>query len=186
MHDIDLFGLRNHFQREDILLAFNGPISRSLIEEIGHALKNYLEAEETAPAAVSDVFGAYVEMTQNIRHYAARMGYSDAESAATVVVARDGDGHYVVVAGNLVEAADGEALKERVAELAAMDAAALKTAFKTQLRAPRAEGADSGAGLGLIDIARNSTRPLAARLEEAPGQRRFFSLQAVIQQKAKT
>ena len=186
MHDIDLFGLRDHFQRQDILLAFNGPISRSLIEEIGNALKNYLQAEDTAPAAVSDVFGAYVEMTQNIRHYAARQGYNEAEGAATVVVARDSEDHYVVVAGNLVETVDGEALRERVEELAAMDAAALKAAFKAQLRAPREEGAESGAGLGLIDIARKSARPLAARLEEAPGNRSFFSLQAVIQQHPKT
>ena len=186
MHDIDLFGLRDHFQRQDILLAFNGPISRGLIEEIGNALKNYLQAEDTAPAAVSDVFGTYVEMTQNIRHYAARQGYTDTESAATVVVARDREGHYVVVAGNLVETADGQALVDRIEELAGMDAAALKAAFKTQLRAPREEGADSGAGLGLIDIARKSARPLSARLEEAPGDRSFFSLQAVIQQHPKT
>ena len=42
MDSIDLFSLRTHFNRNRILLSFNGPISRSLIEEIGNALKNYL------------------------------------------------------------------------------------------------------------------------------------------------
>jgi hypothetical protein len=32
--------------RQRILLCFNGPISRSLIEEIGHALRNYTQAEQ--------------------------------------------------------------------------------------------------------------------------------------------
>ena len=42
MQDVNLFELRAHFNRSNILLCFNGPISRSLIEEIGNALKNYL------------------------------------------------------------------------------------------------------------------------------------------------
>ncbi|MGM0411998.1 MAG: biofilm regulation protein kinase SiaB [Pseudomonadota bacterium] len=180
MASTDLFRLREYFQEQNILLCFNGPISRSLIEEIGNALKNYLEAEETAPDAVMDVFGVYVEMTQNIRHYATRQGYNDTESAATVVVARDEDGHYLVESGNLVEPADGEALLRRVEELAGMDSAELKAAFKSQLRTPREMAAATGAGLGLIDIARKSARPLAAQLEEAPGGRSFFSLIATI------
>ena len=44
MTHIDLFELRTHFNQSRILLCFNGPISRSLIEEIGSALKNYLQA----------------------------------------------------------------------------------------------------------------------------------------------
>ena len=88
METIDLFSLRTHFNRNRILLCFNGPISRSLIEEIGNALRNYLQAENALPAAAMDVFSVYIEMTQNIRHYAQSRGYGDLESAATVVVAR--------------------------------------------------------------------------------------------------
>ena len=180
MQNIDLFRLREYFQQQNILLCFNGPISRSLIEEIGNALKNYLEAEDTAPDAVMDVFGVYVEMTQNIRHYAARQGYNDTEGAATVVVARDEEGHYRVESGNLVEPADGDNLRRRVEELGNMDRSELKAAFKSQLRTPREMASATGAGLGLIDIARKSARPLEARLEDAPEGRCFFSLAATI------
>ena len=180
MEEIDLFGLREHFDGRRIMLCFNGPISRSLIEEIGNALKNYLQAEETPPSAVMDVFGVYVEMTQNIRHYSTRRGYGEQESSATVVVAHDAEGHYVVEAGNVVEAEDGEALLTYIESLSAMDKAELKAAFKEQLRRPRESGAVSGAGLGLLDMARKSTEPLRATLSPLPGGRRFFSLRAVI------
>jgi len=180
MKSIDLVGLREHFNRSNIMLCFNGPISRSLIEEIGNALKNYLQADQAQPSAAMDVFSAYIEMTQNIRHYAMAQGYNELESSATVVVARDPEGHYVVEAGNLVRQADGEALLQRVGELAGMNKAALKNAYKTQLRQPRDENAVSGAGLGLIDIARKSARPLHASLTATPDQRAFFSLRAVI------
>ncbi|AWB32697.1 biofilm regulation protein kinase SiaB [Orrella marina] len=180
MDSIDLVGLREHFNRRNILLCFNGPISRSLIEEIGNALKNYLQADQAQPSAAMDVFSAYIEMTQNIRHYAMAQGYNDLESSATVVVARDAEGHYVVEAGNLVRQSDGEALLLRVDKLASMDKAALKNAYKIQLRQPRDEDAVSGAGLGLIDIARKSARPLQGSLTTTPDQRAFFSLRAVI------
>lgn len=180
MDSIDLFGLREHFNRGRILLCFNGPISRSLIEEIGNALKNYLQADQARPASVLDVFGVYIELTQNIRHYAAFRNYDEALAAATVVVARDRDGNYVVEAGNIVEPADGQALLQRVQALAGLDKAQLKAAYKEQLRKPRADDAVSGAGLGLIDVARKSAEPLVASLSPTGDGRAFFSLRAVI------
>ena len=181
MQDVNLFELRAHFNRSNILLCFNGPISRSLIEEIGNALKNYLQADQAQPSAAMDVFAVYIEMTQNIRHYALAHQYDEIDSSATVVVARDNDQHYVVQSGNLVEAGDGQVLMAHVHALAQMDKAALKAAYKTQLRQPRSETASSGAGLGLIDIARKSVQPLSATLTEVEGGRCFFSVRAVIQ-----
>lgn len=45
METTELISLREHFNRNHILLCFNGPTSRGLIEEIGNALKNYLHAD---------------------------------------------------------------------------------------------------------------------------------------------
>tara|TARA_R110002049_G_scaffold169496_2_gene336095 strand:+ start:1749 stop:2291 length:543 start_codon:yes stop_codon:yes gene_type:complete len=180
MNAIDLFELRGQFSRRNILLCFNGPISHGLIEELGNALRNYLTAEQLQPSAVMDVFGVYIELTQNIRHYCRVRGYEDSDAAATVVVARDDDGGYAVQAGNMVERGDGEALLARIEQLAAKDKAELKTAYKEQLRRPRDEDAISGAGLGLIDVARKSSRPLAATLSDLGGERVFFSVRAVI------
>ncbi|MCQ4348911.1 biofilm regulation protein kinase SiaB [Pseudomonas stutzeri] len=167
----DLLAMRESYNRQRIMLCFNGPISRSLIEEIGNALRNYLAAEQAQPSAAMDVFAVYIEMTQNIRHYATRMQYCDQDASATVAIARNEEGRYVVSAGNLVEWVEG---------LAGLDKAQLKAAYKEQLRKPRDGESASGAGLGLLDIARKSSRPLHASLKEQPGGRAFFSLRAVI------
>ncbi|QNM95883.1 biofilm regulation protein kinase SiaB [Chitinimonas koreensis] len=180
MDTSDLYQLREYFNRQHMLLCFNGPISRSLIEEIGNALKNYLQADQAQPSAAMDVFGVYIEMSQNIRHYAISHGYDEQTASATVVIARDDAGRYVVSAGNLVEVADGQALLARVQELAGLDKAQLKARYKEQLRKPREDGVASGAGLGLIDIARKAGAPLSASLAEHPDGRAFFSLRAVI------
>jgi len=180
MNASDLYALRERFSQDRTLLCFNGPISRSLIEEIGNALKNYLELEQARPAEAMDVFSAYIEMTQNIRQYAVQNGYDEADGAATVVIARNAEGRYTVTVGNRVELADGERLVERVRELATMDKSALKAAYKTQLRQPRDPNATTGAGLGLIDLARRASAGMEASLSPQGDGRAFFSLSVVI------
>jgi hypothetical protein len=179
MLSLDLYALRETFNKQRIMLCFNGPISHSLIEELGRAVRNYLEAEQAQPGAAMDVFAVYIEMTQNIRQYAALHNYGDLDAAGTVVVGRDDLGRYIVSAGNVVEMADGRALMARLEELAPLDKAALKAAYKEQLRRPRSEAAGSGAGLGLIDIARKASAPLSGTLA-TQGERGYFSLTAII------
>ena len=177
---MDLLSMRESYLHDRIMLCFNGPISRSLIEEIGKALRNYLDTQQAAPSAAMDVFAVYIEMTQNIRHYARRQGYDDELAAATVAVARGDHGHYQVSAGNLVERADGERLVAAVDALALLDKSALKQAYKQQLRRPRDAESPSGAGLGLLDMARKSSHPLKASLQPLSDHRSFFSLTATI------
>lgn len=176
----DLYSLREFCTHRQIMLCFNGPMSRSLIEEIGNALRNYLQADKVQPGMAMDVFAVYIEMSQNIRHYTARMGYGEADATATMVIARDEQGRYQVSAGNLAEESDAQTLMQRIDALAALDKAALKAAYKKQLRAPRDDNAASGAGLGLIDIARKASAPLQATLFERTDGKVFFSLTALI------
>jgi hypothetical protein len=175
-----LASLRDFFSSERILICFNGPISRILISEIGVALKEHIESTPDCATAAMDVFSVYIEISQNIRHYSARLGYHEPESTATVVIAESGDGHYVVSAGNVVEQADGEGLVDRVKRLSALDKTELKALYKEQLRQPRSEGSSSGAGLGLIEVARKSSAPLLCSLDRLEAGRAFFTLRATI------
>lgn len=175
-----LASLREFFSGERILICFNGPISRTLIGEIGVALKDHIESTHSHQSAAMDVFSVYIEMSQNIRHYSARMAYNDMDAAATVVIAEVEDRHYAVSAGNLVESADGEILLQRIQELAKLDKVELKALYKKQLRSPRDADQASGAGLGLIEMARKASRPLEATLDAGPHGKAFFSLRAII------
>ncbi len=178
---MNLLSMRDNYLEQRIMLCFNGPISRSLIEEIGNALRNYLSSQQATPSAAMDVFAAYIEMTQNIRHYATRQGYDEETASATVAVAKNEQGLYLVSAGNIVELADGERLLDTIGALALLDAQALKKAYKQQLRMPRNDPqSGSGAGLGLLDIARKSSEPMQASLQPLADGRGFFCLTAVI------
>ena len=175
-----LSSLRDFFTAERILICFNGPTSRTLIGEIGVALKEHIESTTDCMSAAMDVFSVYIEMSQNIRHYTSAMGYDEQDSAATVVIAETATDRYVVSAGNMIDVADGHRLVERIHNLARLDKAELKALYKEQLRKPREEGAVTGAGLGLIDIARKASEPLQASLDQLDGSKAFFTLRATI------
>ncbi len=175
-----LASLRQFFHDERILICFNGPTSRSLIAEIGQALRGHIEASRDDGGIAMDVFSVYIEMSQNIRHYASARGYGDTEASATVVIATAPEDRYAVAAGNLVELADGQALTARVQALAGLDRVALKALYKQQLRQPRQPETRSGAGLGLIEIARRASQPLEASLEDLGDGRGFLILRAII------
>ena len=174
----DLYELRERFDDEKILLCFNGPISRSLIEEIGNALRNYLKSEQASPASAIDVFAVYIELTQNIRHYALKSELAGADMATVVVSFRDG--HYHISAGNLVRQKDGDAVQSAVNALAGLDKIELKKRYKEQLRKPRDEQATTGAGLGLIDMARKATAPVQASLKPLANDTGYLSLSVQI------
>lgn len=182
MDQLDLLSIREDFNNKDILLCFNGPISRSLIEELGNAIKQYLHEDDVTPSISMDVFSIYIELTQNIRHYSQRQGYSEIQGSATVVIGRCPDlpSSYRILAGNVIEREDGAAMKRQVEDLARMDKSELKRAYRQQLRQPRDREADSGAGLGLLAVARRTTQPISCHLVDTADGKAFFSLLAIV------
>ena len=181
MEHADLFRLRETYNTQQIMLCFNGPFSQGLIEEIGSALRRYMESETVSSSSARDVFAVYIEITQNIQHYCESHNYNESEASATVVIGRDNNGHYVISAGNVVENADAAAVIAKVNALSTLDKAQLKAAYKEQLRRPVEEGAKTGAGLGLIDISRKASAPVSCSLYPLEtGNQSFFSLCVVI------
>jgi len=177
---LDLYSLRKSFMEGEVLICFNGPFSHSIIEEIGIAVKRYLETETASRSAVSDVFAVFVELAQNVQSYTQRLkGRKDEAGldAGTLAIGRRGD-NYAVSAGNMIDHADEGPLSSRLEELLGMDKPGLKAMYKERLRGPRLPV--GGAGLGLIDVARRAAQPLSWSFRQIDDRYCFFSLSVII------
>ena len=180
MERLDLFDMRGVFTRQEIMICFNGPFSRSIIEELGNAVKRYLENAAVQKNAMHDVFAVYIEQTQNVRNYVVdRYPNDPTRQSAIIMIARDAD-NYAVYCGNVVDRRDGEALAKTIDMLRTLDKVQLKAVFKEQSRKPRDPAAATGAGLGLIDMARKAVRPLEYSLQSIDDERLFFTLRVVV------
>lgn len=181
MEPITLYNIKETFNQKGILICFAGPFSHSIIEELGNAVKRYLEAEQLTRASLMDVFSLFIEQTQNVRNYAeqkAAEGNREHDfSSGIVVIGKSGDG-YVVSSGNFVERKDIQHAIEKLQVLEGLDRQGLKSAYKEQMRRERVSGKSSG--LGLIDMSRKTSKPLEYSIIEIDERYCFFSLKAII------
>jgi len=171
--------IREEFTREGVMICFNGAFAHTIIEEIGNALRRYLQDQEEQKSAALDVFAVYIEQAQNIRAYLARKQFREPGAGnAIIVIARQGE-RYVVSSGNIVAAPDQPALAGRLEQIRGSDAAGLKRMFKERLRSDeRSPG--GGAGMGLIEVARRCTQPLEYAFHSVDADHSFFCLTAVV------
>ncbi len=178
----NLHDLRHTLSSQGALICFNGPFTHSIIEELGKAVRKYLENEEVQKSALMDVFSVYIEATQNVSNYANRDEWRETErtrlNAGIVVIGREGD-RYVVQSGNPVRPEDAAVLRERLDRLIALDKAGLKALYKEQARSKLGPGSSS-AGLGLIDMARKASEPLEYALVPDQAGLSFFSLKVIV------
>jgi len=178
----NLHDLRRTLSTQGALICFNGPFSHSIIEELGKAVRKYLETEEIQKSALMDVFSVYIEATQNVSNYANRDDWPEEVraglNAGIIVIGREAD-HYVVQSGNPVRPEDVEALRGRMERLRGLDKPALKALYKEQMRS-RLDAGRSGAGLGLIDMARKASAPLVYDLAPDSEGLTFFSLKVIV------
>ena len=181
MAAFDLFALREVFADQGVMICFNGPFSHSVIEELGIAVRKYLESADAPTSRIADVFAVFVEQAQNLKNYTLRGLAGKEESGphrnGTLVIAREGD-RYVVSSGNMVRAEDIGRVVERLKAVVGLDKAALKVAYKERLRGS-ATGENS-AGLGFIDMARRASEPLRFTVRELAGDLVFFSISVLI------
>ena len=181
MSVLDLTRLQDELRRQGVLMSFSGPFSHSIIEELGKAIRQYLENTQVAGSALMDVFAVYIEQAQNVRNYIASRG-SCAErtrlaGSGIVVIAQDGS-RCVVSSGNLLDRVDAPALIAHLEPLRSLDKAGLKVLYKEQMRRPLSP--QGGAGLGLIGMARKGAAPLEYMLGDVDERYMFFSLRVVI------
>jgi hypothetical protein len=166
-----------------VLSCFSGRFSQGIIEEMGAAIKTHMEAQASPKSSVYSVFSIYIEQTQNIKNYVARMAgrAREAEIAVSsiVCIGETGGGGYFVWSGNEIELADVEPLRAKLEAVASADGEELKRLYREQLRRAPEPGA-SGAGIGLIEMARKSSAPIAYSFSEDGGPTAFFEIKVLV------
>jgi len=182
MADFDLYSLRNVFTEYGVMICFNGPFSHSVIEELGIAVRKYLESNDAPKNCIADVFAVFIEQAQNLKNYTSSGPFSEPEYAryknGTLVIAREGD-RYIVSSGNFVRDEDCPALEQSLSSVRVLDKLQLKALYKERLRSA-SPAASGGAGLGFIDMARKASDPLAFSVRRLADGSTFFNISVSI------
>jgi hypothetical protein len=179
---IDLLEIQKVLQNYGVLINFSGRFTQAIIEELGDAVKKYLEDDVLSQGDTYNVFSVFIEQTQNIRNYSIRkestaIGERIANSGI-ITIGRSEDG-YFVASGNLIDNQDVAALTAKFEELADLDKTALKKRYKEEMRKPMLSESD-GAGLGIIDMARRAKKPMKYTFAHLDDEVSFFTLEVYV------
>lgn len=173
----------------NVIYYFNGDLNQPILGALGEALRHRLEAQGVAGPIRRKLFSTFIEMAQNVIHYAAPEDCIDAglhcHKRASIALGFDGN-DYWVVCGNLMGVEYIPRVSERLTELRGLSLPEIKERYKHQVAndAHEAEdGISKGAGLGLLTIARDSKFPIEFSFASDPasnGSRAFFIIKAVV------
>ncbi|SRR6056297_1041548 len=178
MEEMDILKLRNNLNKYGVLMSFTGPFSQGIIEEIGDALRNYLETKIDSRGEIFKVFSVFIEQTQNIKNYAYQLPDKEVQEEilmSGVLNIGYKDEKYFVSSGNLVKNKDVPELKERLEEIESYDRRELASAYREVLRSNK-DSDEQGAGLGLIEMARKASEQIVFDFEEVENDYSFFTL----------
>lgn len=165
-----------------ILFYYTGEFSQNAIATMGDTVRHRLDGIAANGPARRKVFSAFVEMAQNILHYADPTPGAGAK-IGSLAVGYTSD-KFFVACGNPVRLDHVERLREKLEPLRTMTLDEIKAAYRQQLRNEEHEQdpVSKGAGLGFLTLARDSSEPIEYQIIRRSGDDTYaeFYLRAAI------
>jgi hypothetical protein len=179
----DLYDLYENIRNDKIIFCYCGPISHATIEGIGHTLRLDLEIEETKMSISQSIFSVFIEQMQNILNYSvdkiAKDTQVEKELRLGVLVIGQEENQFYVYCGNKIFNKDVQNIQDKIDEISGLEKDQLKALYKERRKMEPQEGS-KGAGLGLIEMARKSGRPLEYSFKQLNEDFAFFTIKVTI------
>ena len=161
-------------EKENIIITFKGDFNQDLVNAILLIAEHEPDVKDSSTLVRTRVFSIMVECMQNIRKYAA-MNTGGSDQKPGIILVSMKDGNYSIRTGNLVENNNVPALKERLEKIQSLNKEGLKVLHKAVL-SETSLSEKSGAGLGLISIARKSDS-MSHQFRQLNNSVSFYSLE---------
>jgi hypothetical protein len=173
-----------------VIFFYAGEFSSPVVAAAADIVKQRLQGEDTSGATRRKLFSSFVEMAQNITHYAVegdptRPGVTNGKHGA-IAVGQSEAGHFWIACANRVDVAHVPGISDKLNRLRTMSLDEIRQHYRAQLHNTDHETENPGsrgAGLGLLTIARDSTAPLEFCFASDPaqdGHNAYFYVKAVI------
>ena len=162
--------MHKRMREENILMIYKGDFAHSTIMPVLNMIEENLNKQGEQLTTRKKVYLVLVEALQNVcRHSKENSGTRN----AVFMIGKNG-GRYIVNTGNFIEDKYVGPLKERLTKIVSSTKEELNTLYKKQLK--EGKFSETGAGLGLIDMARESGYKLVFDFKPVDTDTNFYSL----------
>jgi hypothetical protein len=161
--------------RNDVLMAYHGDFRQDAILPLLNMINRNINNIHTESYLNKTIFHVLVEMLQNIMHH----GYAPNGKKEGIFSLAVSDKKFNICTANYVSNEKSLYLVEILESFLAHTNGELKSMYKQILKGGT-QNTDGGAGLGLIDIIRASSKPPEYRLVKVDDSKSLFYINVVI------
>jgi len=181
---MDIHDFYDKMDRNNILLSFKGDITAELLTSILQIIESKMDNMQEEPKLRKKVYIVLVELLQNLYHHMDDPSLEEAagEMARTAIfmIGKENN-HYNVITGNYIKNDRVPILKKKMDEINSLTPEEVKEHYKRTLNNGQISE-KGGGGLGMIDIARRTGKPLFYDFAPINDAFSFFTLNVVIEQ----
>lgn len=173
-----IYDLHKTMLVRNLILVYEGEFTQEITKSVLAMAERNMESMGEESNIKRKVFNVMVECLQNIVKHCEETVEDDRKHTAIFMIGKQED-EYVITSGNPVRNDTVPLLKQKLEKINSLDKDGLKNLYKDIIR-----GTDisdkGGAGLGFVDMARKSGRPLEFDFESLNNGLTFFSLKTTI------
>lgn len=155
---VNIYGFSSLMEENNIMLAYCGEFSQDLNKTLLSFTERKFKSENVEDNTRRKIFNIMVEQLQNISKNKLDLN-GDASKVNPIFILGADENDYILISGNAILNVKIEGLKGRIDQVNALDREALKSLYK-EVRLNSSLSANSGAGIGIIDMARKSEQKL--------------------------
>jgi len=189
---LDLSQYNEAVEKLNIKVIYNGPMWEDGVKGLAEMVKTHLLHDQVTGNVSKAIFSVFIEQVTNIlMHSAEKEQYTQppdneliAVSIGTVIMGNKTDKRetFFVQTKNAINNKSIDFIKERIDHLNSLDKDGLRQFYKEAIRSDDVNPESSGAGLGLIEIARRATAPMGYSFEPISEGISYFTLYVEITQ----
>jgi len=187
---LDMKEYTGMIKRLNINIIYSGPMWEDGIKGLAEMVRAHLSHDNMPDSAAKSIFSVFVEQVTNMLMYSAeKKRYSKPDEKETdvsigMLVLGHKENTFFIQTRNVIINKSVEHIKSRIDHLNTLDKKELRQYYKEKIRSENDNPESQGAGLGLIEIARRATAPIAYTFEQINDKVSSFSMYVEISQPA--
>ncbi len=173
-----IYELHKTMLARNLILVYEGEFTQEITKSVLAMAERNMESMGEESNIKRKVFNVMVECLQNIVKHCEENMEVERKHTAIFMIGKLED-EYIITSGNPINDESVPVLKDKLEKINSLDKEGLKSLYKDIIKSSDISD-KGGAGLGFVDMARKSGRPLEFDFEALGNGLSFFSLKTTI------
>ncbi|NMM48613.1 SiaB family protein kinase [Marinigracilibium pacificum] len=162
-----------------LILVYEGEFTQEITKSVLSMAERNMDAIGEDSSIKRKVFNVMVEALQNIVKHSENTERDGSGRQNAIFMLGKSNNEYLITSGNACKISDVDEIKVKLEKINSLDKDGLKQLYKDTIKSGSLSE-KGGAGLGFVDMARKSGKPLNFDFIKIDDEHSFFSLQTLI------